>query len=91
MQISSPINLIGGEFYFMQAIMKAGEHTYDHLGVGVRQPDGQNCKPILNDYLYVEIPGKVISKPLRDKLFIFTVLVMRQSIPAAPSPPPNPG
>lgn len=86
MQISSPINLIGGEFYFMQAIMKAGQHTYDHLGVGVRQPDGQNCKPILNDYLYVEIPGKVVSKALRAKLFIFTVLVMRQSIPAAPSP-----
>ena len=54
----------------MQAIMKAGEHTYDHLGVGVRQPDGKNCKPILNDYLYVEIPGEVISKALRAKLFL---------------------
>lgn len=43
----------------MQAIMKAGERTNDHLGVGVRQPDGKNWKPILNDYLYVEIPGNI--------------------------------
>lgn len=76
MQKSSPINLIGGEFYFMQAIMKAGENTHDHLGVGVRQPDGQKFKPILNDCLYIEIPGKVISNALRaSSSFIFTVLI----------------
>ncbi|XP_067049279.1 uncharacterized protein [Acropora muricata] len=57
-QKSSPINLIGGEFYFMQAIMKADENINDHLGVGVRQPDGQNYRPISNEYLFVEIPEK---------------------------------
>lgn len=77
MQKSSPINLIGGEFYFMQAIMKADENINDHLGVGVRQPDGQNYRPISNEYLFVEIPGKVIlSKALRANLFTFTVLVL---------------
>lgn len=57
-QISSPINLFSGEFYFMQAIMKVGVNTHEHLGVGVRLPDGQKHRPIVIDYLYCEIPEK---------------------------------
>ena len=57
-QISSPIDLNSGEFYFIQAIMKAGASSYDHLGVGVRQPDGKKSRPILDSDLYYEIPGE---------------------------------
>ena len=56
-QISSPINLVSGEFYFMQAIIKAGSNPFDHLRVGVRQPNGKTYQPILNPDLYNEIPG----------------------------------
>lgn len=57
-QISPPINLVSGEFYFMQAIMKAGSNPSDHLRVGVRQPNGKKYQPILNPDLYNEIPEK---------------------------------
>jgi len=56
-QTSSAVNLISGEFYFMQAVMKAGSNSYDHLGVGVRQPSGRKYQPVLNPDLYYEIPG----------------------------------
>lgn len=59
-QISSPINLVSGEFYFMQAIMKADSHSSDHLGVGVRQPNGNKYQPILNPDLCSEIPGTIM-------------------------------
>ena len=52
----------------MQAIMKAGKKKKDHLGVGVRQPDGQNCRPITNDYLFVEIPGNFNIKGSKSQL-----------------------
>ena len=67
MQISSPINLFSGEFYFMQAIMKVGVNTHEHLGVGVRLPDGQKHRPIVIDYLYCEIPGnnRNLSEPIK--------------------------
>lgn len=55
--MSSPVNLISGEFYFMQAIMKVGTNSYDHLSVGVRQPSGKKDQPILNPDLYYKIPG----------------------------------
>ena len=58
-QVSSPINLVSGEFYFMEAIMKAGSNPSDHLGVGVRQPNGNKYQPILNPDLYREIPGTI--------------------------------
>ncbi|KAJ7363454.1 Peptidase inhibitor 16 [Desmophyllum pertusum] len=57
-QISSPVHLCSGEFYFMQAVMKAGKNPYDHLSVGVRQPSGQKHRPILNVDLFYEIPEK---------------------------------
>ena len=44
----------------MQAIMKAGSNPSDHLGVGVRQPNGNKYQPILNPDLYSEIPGTIM-------------------------------
>ena len=44
----------------MQAIMKAGSNSSDHLGVGVRQPNGKKYQPILNPDLYSEIPGTIM-------------------------------
>ena len=41
----------------MQAVMKAGSGSYDHLGVGVRQPTGEKAQPILNGDLFFELPG----------------------------------
>lgn len=41
----------------MQAIMKAGSSSYDHLGVGVLQPTGDKYQPILNGDLFSELPG----------------------------------
>ena len=52
--------MVSGEFYFMQAIMKAGSNSSDHLGVGVRQPNGNKYQPILNPDLYSEIPGTIM-------------------------------
>ncbi|CAH3188258.1 unnamed protein product, partial [Porites evermanni] len=60
-QVSSPINLVSGEFYFMEAIMKADSNPSDHLGVGVRQPNGNKYQPILNPDLYSEIPERKIA------------------------------
>ncbi|KAL9968685.1 hypothetical protein ACROYT_G020803 [Oculina patagonica] len=57
-QISSPINLCSGEFYFMQAVMKAGSSSYDHVSAGVLQPSGDKYQPILNKDLFYEIPEK---------------------------------
>lgn len=42
----------------MQAVMKAGSGSNDHLSVGVLQPSGQKYQPILNSDLFYEIPGK---------------------------------
>lgn len=56
-QSSSPVHLCSGEFYLMQAIMKAGSSSYDHLGVGVLQPTGDKYRPILNGDLFSELPG----------------------------------
>ena len=56
-QRSSPVHLCSGEFFFMQAIMKAGSSSYDHLGVGVLQPTGDKDQPILNGDLFSELPG----------------------------------
>ena len=41
----------------MQAIMKAGSSSHDHLGVGVLQPRGAKYQPILNGDLFFELPG----------------------------------
>jgi len=41
----------------MQAVMKAGSTSSDHLGVGVLQPSGKEYRPILNGDLFFELPG----------------------------------
>ena len=41
----------------MQAVMKAGSASNDHLSVGVRRPSGEINRPILNGDLFCEIPG----------------------------------
>ena len=41
----------------MQAVMKAGSDSHDHLGVGVLQPGGEKYQPILNRDLFFELPG----------------------------------
>ena len=56
-QKSLQVHLCSGEFYFMQAIMKAGSSSHDHLGVGVLQPRGEKYQPILNRDLFFELPG----------------------------------
>ncbi|XP_020610810.1 uncharacterized protein LOC110049362 [Orbicella faveolata] len=57
-QKSLPVHLCSGEFYFMQAIMKAGSSSHDHLGVGVLQPRGEKYQPILNGDLFFELPER---------------------------------
>lgn len=42
----------------MEAVVKVGSNSFDHLGVGVRQPDGKKHRPILDPDLYYEIPGE---------------------------------
>lgn len=83
-QVSSPINLISGEFYFMEAVVKVGSNSFDHLGVGVRQPDGKKHRPILDPDLYYEIPGETyrfVSYPFKLHLFVCLCYVYFELFP----------
>ena len=64
--MSSPVSLCTREFYFMQAVMKAGSASNDHLSVGVRRPSGEINRPILNGDLFCEIPGVLSIVLLKD-------------------------
>lgn len=49
-QESAPINLIAGQMYYIEALVKQG-HGGDNLSVGWELPDGTLDRPISNSYL----------------------------------------
>ena len=54
-QISLPIPLDKGKYYYMETIMK-DDHQNDHLEVGMQAPDGTNYTVIPSTFLRTSLP-----------------------------------
>ena len=54
-QISLPISLEKGKYYYMETIMK-DDHQNDHLEVGMQTPDGKNYTVIPSAFLRTSLP-----------------------------------
>ena len=54
-QISLPIPLEKGKYYYMETIMK-DDHQNDHLEVGMQAPDGTNYTVIPSAFLRTSLP-----------------------------------
>ena len=54
-QISLPIRMEKGKYYYMETIMK-DDHQNDHLEVGMQAPDGTNYTVIPSAFLRTSLP-----------------------------------
>ena len=54
-QQSSPVQLVKGKIYYMEALMKEGGGG-DHITVGVKLPSGTLQRPISQEDIYIRPP-----------------------------------
>ncbi|KAM7441095.1 hypothetical protein ABFA07_009818 [Porites harrisoni] len=60
-QISLPISLEKGKYYYMETLMK-DDHQNDHLEVGMQTPEGKNYTVIPSAFLRTSLPVPPIFK-----------------------------
>ena len=62
-QKSAGINLILGQVYYMEVLLKE-DRGNDHVSVGIRLPSSSEIKLIEKKYLYTQRPVIIVHKPV---------------------------